>query len=242
PRVDPDSRGTRQAGAYSEGQAPVCVAPRLAHQQPNPGLQGTPAVHDFLIIRVQHTPGAPEPLSLGSVAPIAETSLSCCHRPRQPRSIEEQMNLQKIYTTLLTEDLAEAERWYTKLLGRGPDYRPMETLVHWELFDQGGLMLSSSEEIAGNGMRVVYVQDLAAARRRLQGMGVLLGDDTPGDYSTLAQTRDPDGNLLTLATPPARPFPPACPTRRLTMACRGRRAVHDFSSSGFGARSAPVDL
>ena len=55
----------------------------------------------------------------------------------------------------------------------------------------------------------VYVDDLAAERRRLQGLGIALGDDIPGDYSTLAQLRDPDGNLLTLATPPARRFPPA---------------------------------
>ena len=33
------------------------------------------------------------------------------------------MNLQKIYTALLTADLAAAEGWYTKLLGRGPDHR-----------------------------------------------------------------------------------------------------------------------
>ena len=39
------------------------------------------------------------------------------------------MNLQKIYTVLLTEDLVAAESWYTKLLGRGPDNRPMDTLV-----------------------------------------------------------------------------------------------------------------
>ena len=37
----------------------------------------------------------------------------------------------------------------------------------------------------------------------------VLGDDIAGDYSTLAQVRDPDGNLLTLATPPAPPYPPA---------------------------------
>jgi len=36
-----------------------------------------------------------------------------------------------------------------------------------------------------------------------------LGDDIEGDYSTLAQVRDPDGNMLTLATPPSRPYPPA---------------------------------
>ena len=119
------------------------------------------------------------------------------------------MNLQKIYTALLTADLAAAEDWYTKLLGRGPDYRPMDTLVQWELFDQGGLMLSTSNEIAARGVMFLYVDDLANERRRLQGLGIVLGDDIKGDYSTLAQVRDPDGNLLTLATPPSRPFPPA---------------------------------
>ena len=119
------------------------------------------------------------------------------------------MNVQKIYTALLTADLEAAEGWYTKLLGRGPDYRPMDTLVQWELFAQGGLMLSSSDEIAGRGVMFFYVDDVAAERRRLRGVGIALGDDIKGDYSTLAQVRDPDGNLLTLATPPSRPFPPA---------------------------------
>ncbi len=119
------------------------------------------------------------------------------------------MNLQKIYPSLLTSDLAAAEGWYAKLLGRGPDHRPMPTLLHWELSDQGGLMLSSSEEIAGRGVIFLYVDDLAAERRRLQGLGLVLGDDIEGDYSTLAQVHDPDGNLITLATPPSRPFPPA---------------------------------
>jgi len=119
------------------------------------------------------------------------------------------VNLRKIYTAFLTADLAAAERWYTKLLGRGPDNRPMDTLVQWELFDEGGLALSTDDEIAGRGVMFLYVDDVAAERRRLQGLGIALGDDIEGDYSTLAQVRDPDGNLLTLATPPLRPFPPA---------------------------------
>ena len=119
------------------------------------------------------------------------------------------MNLEKMYSTLLTADLAAAERWYTKLLGRGPDHRPMDTLVQWELFDQGGLALSTDDEIAGRGVIFLYVADVAGERRRLQGQGIVLGHDIQGDYSTLAQVRDPDGNLLTLATPPSRPFPQA---------------------------------
>jgi len=119
------------------------------------------------------------------------------------------MNLQKTYTALLTADLAAAESWYTKLLGRGPDYRPMNTLVQWELSDKGGVMLSTSDGIAGRGAMFLYVDNVAAERLRLQGRGIVLGDDMEGDYSTLAQVRDPDGNLLTLATPPARFFPRA---------------------------------
>jgi catechol 2,3-dioxygenase-like lactoylglutathione lyase family enzyme len=119
------------------------------------------------------------------------------------------VNVQKAYTPLLTADLAAAESWYTKLLGRGPDYRPMDSLLHWELFDQGGLMLSTSDEIAGRGAMFLYVGELATERHRLQGLGIVLGNDIKGDYSTLAQVRDPDGNRVTLATPPSRPFPPA---------------------------------
>jgi hypothetical protein len=85
-------------------------------------------------------------------------------------------------------DLAAAERWHTKLLGAGPDHRPMPTLLHWELSDEGGLMLSSSEEIAARGAIFLYVGYLAAERRRLDGQGITLGDDNnEGEYSTLAQ-------------------------------------------------------
>ena len=119
------------------------------------------------------------------------------------------MKLQKIYNVLLTADLAAAEGWYTNLLGRAPDYRPMDPLVQWEPFGQGGVALSTDDEIAGRGVMFLVVDDVTAERRRLQGLGIVLGNDIEGDYSTLAQVRDPDGNLLTLATPPSRPFPPA---------------------------------
>ena len=119
------------------------------------------------------------------------------------------MKLKKTYTMLLTADLAAAEAWYTKLLGRGPDNRPMTTLVQWEFSDQSGLGLSTDEEIAGKGVVFLIVDDVAAERRRLQGLGITLGENIKGDYSTLAQVRDPDGNLLTLATPPSRPYPKA---------------------------------
>ncbi|MBO9695151.1 MAG: VOC family protein [Sphingopyxis sp.] len=119
------------------------------------------------------------------------------------------MNLQKTYTSLLTGDLAAAERWYGNLLGRGPDSRPMATLVQWESSGGGGLMLSDNDEIASRGAAFFYVADIEVERERLRSLGIMLGDDIEGDYSRLAQVSDPDGNLLTLATPPRRPFPAA---------------------------------
>jgi len=42
----------------------------------------------------------------------------------------------------------------------------METLVQWELFDGGGLMVSNSDEIAGRGAVFEDVHDVEAERRR----------------------------------------------------------------------------
>lgn len=119
------------------------------------------------------------------------------------------MSQRKIYTLLLTADLGAAETWYTKLFGRGPDNRPMGTLIQWELFDQAGVGISTDDEIARRGAIFLIVDDVAAERERLRGVGIVLSEDIPGDYSTLAQVLDPDGNLITLATPPSPNYPPA---------------------------------
>ena len=89
--------------------------------------------------------------------------------------------------------------WHAVCLAIG--YQSGEIKSTWELFDQSGLALSNDDEIAGRG--VIFV---AAERRRLRGLGIVLGDDMEGDYSTLAQVRDPDGNLLTLVRRRRGPF------------------------------------
>ena len=45
-------------------------------------------------------------------------------------------------------------------------------MVQWELFDLVGLALSTDDEIAGRGVIFLYVEDLAAERRRLQVLGI----------------------------------------------------------------------
>jgi catechol 2,3-dioxygenase-like lactoylglutathione lyase family enzyme len=69
--------------------------------------------------------------------------------------------------------------------------------------------ISTDDEIAGRGAIFLIVDDVAAERERLRGVGIVLSADIPGDYSTLAQVRDPDGNLIIFATPPSPNYPPA---------------------------------
>jgi hypothetical protein len=84
----------------------------------------------------------------------------------------------------------------------------MEMMIQWDLFDQGGLQLVTDDNLASHGALFLIIGDIATERRRLRGLGISLGDDIQGDDSTLAQVRDPDGNQITLATPPS-PYPPA---------------------------------
>ncbi len=119
------------------------------------------------------------------------------------------MKIQKLYTALLVHDLARAEDWYMKFLGRKADYRPMDTLVQWELGPFGGLQLTSDSKLAGHGAMSLVVGDVEAERSRLDAVGISLSDSYKGTYSTLAQANDLDGNLIVLATPPSPAYPPA---------------------------------
>lgn len=120
------------------------------------------------------------------------------------------MKPSRVYTILSTTDLAASEAWHTKLLGRGPDNRPMPSLLQWELFENAGLGIATDAIISGGkGTISLFVNDIAAERRRLESLGIRLGDDIQGDYSTMAQVEDPDGNRITLSTPPNPPYPPA---------------------------------
>ena len=86
----------------------------------------------------------------------------------------------------------------------------MPSLVQWELFDNAGLGLATDPVISGGkGTISLFVDDIAAERRRLEEAGIRLGEEIEGDYSRMAQVEDPAGNRITLSTPPNPPYPPA---------------------------------
>lgn len=112
------------------------------------------------------------------------------------------MDLAGIFAVVSVSDLERSVEWYTRLVGRPPDERPMEGLVQWRLSANGGLQLVMDARTAGSSMVTIITPHLDDTRISLAAASVHLEPDIQGDFGVLAQISDPDGNRLTLAEPP----------------------------------------
>ncbi|HWW24498.1 MAG TPA: VOC family protein [Caulobacter sp.] len=116
------------------------------------------------------------------------------------------MQIQGIYAALATANMDRAEAFYAQLFDRGPDDRPMEGLIQWRNVAGANIQIFHDSEKAGSGRLTIVVPKMNEARASLEEMGVELTGETRGDYGRIAQLADPDGNRITLAEPPSRPF------------------------------------
>lgn len=95
-------------------------------------------------------------------------------------------------------DLPRAEDWYTRLLGRGPDARPMAGLLEWHLGEGFGLQVWSEPERAGHSCAVLHDTDLDATAAQLTTAGIDNDGPQPGGSGRIVQLADPDGNRIVL--------------------------------------------
>lgn len=116
------------------------------------------------------------------------------------------MQIQGIYATLTATDMERAETFYTTLFGRSPDDRPMDGLIQWRDVAGANIQLFLDEKSAGHGRCTIVVPKMSEARATLEAAGLSLRDERQGDFGRIAQLDDPDGNLITLAEPPSKPF------------------------------------
>ena len=114
------------------------------------------------------------------------------------------MKIEEMYAVAVVSEMGRSETFYTALLGRGPDDRPMDGLIQWRsVVGRAGLQVVFDRERSGQGNMTIVVSDMASARSEMAGRGLRLGDDIQGDYGVIAQIEDPDGNRLTLSEPPS---------------------------------------
>lgn len=108
------------------------------------------------------------------------------------------MDINQPMAALAVRDVETAEEWWTRLLGREPDARPMDGLVEWH-FGSGALQLVADADRAGGSLTTLQVSGLVADADRLRRRGIDVGDlsDTSAGAAFLTIT-DPDGNGVTI--------------------------------------------
>jgi catechol 2,3-dioxygenase-like lactoylglutathione lyase family enzyme len=112
------------------------------------------------------------------------------------------MEIQGLYAVANVDDLPRSEDYYTKLLGRGPDDRPIEGMIQWRGFGSAGIQLFADQEKAGQSVMTIVTPDIAETQRKLAEEDIELGEIQRGPFGALAQLFDPDGNRINVAEPP----------------------------------------
>lgn len=112
------------------------------------------------------------------------------------------MEIQGLYGVVATVEMKTAEAFYSGLIGRGPDDRPMDNLIQWRNLAGAGIQIVNDPAKAGSSLLTIVVPNMTEARKATKSHGLTLGEDIKGDFGVIAQIKDPDGNLVTLAEPP----------------------------------------
>jgi hypothetical protein len=109
------------------------------------------------------------------------------------------MSITLVMPSLAVVDLEQSVSWYTRLLGRGPDRRPMQGTAEWDLLGGGGVQLSVGIERAGHTV-ILGVDDVDAEVFALAQRGLSLDASTePSGQFRLAFLDDPAGNTVILS-------------------------------------------
>lgn len=112
------------------------------------------------------------------------------------------LEVSNVLAGLAVRDMTTAIDWTTRLLGRGPDARPMDGLADWHLPPSGVLQLVLDPGRAGGSVVTLHVRDIASAQAALAERGIDLPyDDTTSTKVKFGQVEDPDGNSVTLVEP-----------------------------------------
>ena len=110
------------------------------------------------------------------------------------------MGIATVFANVSCRDLAASEPWYAKLFGKAPLRRPMPGLAEWQFTDSAEVQLHQAPEHAGHSVLTLGVMPLEPERARLVAAGLDPGPVEEADDYFLLRLRDPDGNLVVLAS------------------------------------------
>jgi predicted enzyme related to lactoylglutathione lyase len=109
------------------------------------------------------------------------------------------MAIRNVLAGVAVKDLDAATAWYSKLIGRPPQSRPMAEVAEWEFARGGWLQVFEDAERAGSSSVTFAEDDLDERLAELKSLGIVIGQTTDSDYVRTAIIADPDGNQLVFA-------------------------------------------
>ena len=110
------------------------------------------------------------------------------------------MPISTIFAHISCSDLAVSTPWYEKLFGKPPTRSPMKGLVKWHFTDSAEVQLFEAKEHAGHSTLTLGVLPLEPERARLEKAGLNPSPIEPADHFYILRLRDPDRNLVVLAS------------------------------------------
>lgn len=110
------------------------------------------------------------------------------------------MSIETIFAHVSCADIETSIPWYEKLFAKPPGRRPMPGLAEWQFSDSAEVQLHEEKKHAGAGTLTLGVLPLEPERQRLETAGLRPGPiEATAGYFAL-RLRDPDGNLVVLAS------------------------------------------
>jgi catechol 2,3-dioxygenase-like lactoylglutathione lyase family enzyme len=110
------------------------------------------------------------------------------------------MGIETIFAHVSCSDLEESTQWYEKLFGKPPIRRPMPGLAEWQFTDSAEVQLYEEKKHAGASTLTLGVLPLEPERERLEKAGLRPGPIEEADDFFIVRLRDPDDNLVVLAS------------------------------------------
>jgi catechol 2,3-dioxygenase-like lactoylglutathione lyase family enzyme len=105
------------------------------------------------------------------------------------------MTINNALASVAVKDLEAAVQWYEKVLGRGPDSKPMPGLAEWRFAGGGWLQVYALPERAGSCSCTLTSADVTIEAMRLEKRGVSTGLQA-GKQIEMFMVKDPDGNSI----------------------------------------------
>lgn len=107
------------------------------------------------------------------------------------------MEIKWFFAGVPVADYSAALAWYTRLMGRDPDFLPDEQEAVWQVVESGWIYVIGDPGRAGRALITLMVDDLDRQLAELEARGVVVGgiETQPGMYR-LAEITDPEGNKI----------------------------------------------